>query len=370
MQIRGEADKKAWIVVSIRPYNPEGVSFINEIEALAGKNGWDINKKNKIYLSEPWDAHKVSSYKEGDVYTQLFLDRAPAEKISCQVGLATAAGLYELAPGKVREISAYLPLKESVHTEIPRAFENVSAEIAERWDEKLQSASRLSVPDKHCSFLYESALRSMVLHSPGEIYPGPYTYKHFWFRDAVMIGYALLCAGFVSRTEKVMEHFWKRQSVGGYFHSQEGEWDSNGQVLWLMHKFCLMTGTEPKPEWKGAIKRGADWIVGKRLSEDPASPHSGLFPAGFSAEHLGPNDYYYWTISGEFRGFVPPPGSLKDWARKTRPRNLRAKPPTFHARLKTALRSPRRGSARRPCPLLLTGAWTQAPSARSRPGIL
>jgi hypothetical protein len=24
------------------------------------------------------------------------------------------------------------------------------------------------------------------------------------------------------------------------------------------------------------------------------SPHPGLFPPGFSAEHLGPNDYYYW----------------------------------------------------------------------------
>lgn len=25
-----------------------------------------------------------------------------------------------------------------------------------------------------------------------------------------------------------------------------------------------------------------------------ATPHAGLLPAGFSAEHFGPNDYYYW----------------------------------------------------------------------------
>jgi hypothetical protein len=30
------------------------------------------------------------------------------------------------------------------------------------------------------------------------------------------------------------------------------------------------------------------------LSADSDAPHAGLLPAGFSAEHLGQNDYYYW----------------------------------------------------------------------------
>src|SRR5690606_28463394 len=37
-----------------------------------------------------------------------------------------------------------------------------------------------------------------------------------------------------------------------------------------------------------------DWIRRKRLPETLDEPHAGLLPAGFSAEHLGPNDYYYW----------------------------------------------------------------------------
>ena len=32
----------------------------------------------------------------------------------------------------------------------------------------------------------------------------------------------------------------------------------------------------------------------KRLRDDLDAPHAGLLPAGFSAEHLGPNDYYFW----------------------------------------------------------------------------
>jgi hypothetical protein len=31
-----------------------------------------------------------------------------------------------------------------------------------------------------------------------------------------------------------------------------------------------------------------------RVAAEAGSPHAGLLPAGFSAEHLGPNDYYYW----------------------------------------------------------------------------
>jgi hypothetical protein len=32
----------------------------------------------------------------------------------------------------------------------------------------------------------------------------------------------------------------------------------------------------------------------KRVSNAPGTRHQGLLPPGFSAEHLGPNDYYYW----------------------------------------------------------------------------
>ena len=44
-----------------------------------------------------------------------------------------------------------------------------------------------------------------------------------------------------------------------------------------------------------AVARGAEWIERKRrqTKRKPGS-HSGLLPAGISAEHLGPTDHYYW----------------------------------------------------------------------------
>ena len=50
----------------------------------------------------------------------------------------------------------------------------------------------------------------------------------------------------------------------------------------------------PPREWKESIKKAAQWICKKRLSADLKFPHAGLLPSGFSAEHLGPNDFYYW----------------------------------------------------------------------------
>jgi hypothetical protein len=134
----------------------------------------------------------------------------------------------------------------------------------------------------------------MILHSPKEVYPGPFIYRRFWFRDAAFILHALLCVGLKERVRRALDCFRSRQTAQGYFLSQEGEWDSNGEALWIMRQYCEMTGNVPPEEWKDSIKKGGKWICKKRLSNDLLSPHAGLLPSGFSAEHLGPNDFYYW----------------------------------------------------------------------------
>jgi hypothetical protein len=143
-------------------------------------------------------------------------------------------------------------------------------------------------------YLFDAAVYSLVLHSPGEVYPGPYTYKRFWFRDASFILHALLCLGLSDRVERVLDTFPRRQSSTGLYLSQEGEWDSNGEALWILRRYCELTGRPPKPEWRRSIERGARWIRRNRMPAEVESLHAGLLPPGFSAEHLGPNNYYYW----------------------------------------------------------------------------
>ncbi len=104
----------------------------------------------------------------------------------------------------------------------------------------------------------------------------------------------LMALGLTDRAKRILDTFPSKQKSDGYFQSQQGEWDSNGQVLWIMDRYQRLTGEKPGDDWLNAVARGAEWIVKKRTRNDDADLHAGLFPPGFSAEHLGPNDYYYW----------------------------------------------------------------------------
>ena len=55
-----------------------------------------------------------------------------------------------------------------------------------------------------------------------------------------------------------------------------------------------MSGSLLPPAWNLSILRAARWILAKKTPRGADVAHAGLLPAGFSAEHLGPNDFYYW----------------------------------------------------------------------------
>jgi hypothetical protein len=282
----------AWLVISIRPYNPEGVSFIHKIEFYKEDIRWRINEKHNVFLNEQPDKYVMSDYRSGDVALKLqFLENEKA-KTTCDVGMATAAAMYKLEPEQQRIVKVEIPLNKE-RSKVSNSFCHKLPDN-NYWRDILEGSCRISLPYKNYQFLHEAAVRSVVLHSPAEVYPGPFTYKRFWFRDATFIIYSMLCIGMIERAEKLIDNFFSRQTAFGYFHSQQGEWDSNGQVLWLMNKFCQFTGRKPKSGWHRPIINAAKWIIRKRISRDSKKPHTGLLPAGFSAEHLGPNDYYYW----------------------------------------------------------------------------
>jgi hypothetical protein len=105
---------------------------------------------------------------------------------------------------------------------------------------------------------------------------------------------ALLALGMDRRAAGQLDSFLPNQRVTGYFHSQEGEWDANGEVLWILDRFQQLSSQRLSPNWPKAAFKAAKWVWNKRIRTDTSLLHSGLLPPGFSAEHLGPVDYYYW----------------------------------------------------------------------------
>lgn len=283
LRLKARADSDARLVLALRPQNPEGISFIHEVSLSQDRKSWTIDETHKVHFSAAAERHHVSGYRQGDVYIHL-KDLDDQDGGVCDVGMVTAAALFPVKAGEGAEITATIPLVAPGSRSLPD----------DAWNTARRHLCKLECPEPRYQFLYDAALTSLILHSPEDVYPGPYTYKRFWFRDAAFIIHALLCAGMTDRAERALSRFPERQTVLGYFRSQEGEWDSNGEVLWILQRYFELTGKSPSAEWQGPVHRGAHWIMRKRLSDDLDKPHAGLLPAGFSAEHLGPNDYYYW----------------------------------------------------------------------------
>lgn len=292
MRFNARAARPAWLVVALRPCNPEGISPIHDVTPLDGAPGWRVNRTAEVRFAEPPQRFQYSTYRLGDVLAWLPAGPEDTQGVRCDVGMATAAALFPLVPSQPREVRVEVPLHPARHAS--RRPHQRAVPEGPTWEESLQPACALQVPDPTVQQLYDIAVRMLILHSPGDVYPGPYTYRRFWFRDAALIIQALLCAGLIDRARRALDRFPSRQTSRGYFLSQEGEWDANGEALWIMGQFCRLTGAPVPPAWERAIDRGARWILRHRLPSTPASPHAGLLPAGFSAEHFGPNDYYYW----------------------------------------------------------------------------
>jgi hypothetical protein len=289
-KVRARAPEKAFLVAAVRPYNPEGVNFIHQLEFTEDRRRIRINGEHDVVLGRAADRIALSDYQEGDISNHLF-ERPEVPKARCDVGMATAAAVYAIDPSSEEILEVFVPL--GTDEEIKRG-PSYPLPPPPAWEEVMSETCRMQIPDERIQFLYDAAVRTLVLHSPRDVFPGPYTYKRFWFRDAAFMINALVGCGMERQAERALDQFAHRQMPTGYFLSQEGEWDSNGEAIWIYHRYCEVTGHLPKPEWLKAVRSGARWITRKRLPADAGEKHGGLLPAGFSAEHLGPNDFYYW----------------------------------------------------------------------------
>lgn len=287
LYLKATSSSPGWLVIAVRPFNPEGVSFINYIHQDSA-NRLQIDRQHCLEFNRDIDRHLTSNYKHGDVYLAL-PDATPAKSIHCDVGLATSAAMFRIEANQTAELTASVDLAgDTTSTPLLPTGKTTS------WPEVTRNTCTMCVPDKRFQQLYDAAVRTLILLSPQDAYPGPFTYKRFWFRDAAYLMHTMLCLGLTQQVRQGLSRFQDRQSLRGYFQSQQGEWDSNGQVLWLLDRYEQLTGQSLSTSWPKAIRKAVRWIQRKRLHDTDDALHEGLLPAGFSAEHLGNNDYYYW----------------------------------------------------------------------------
>jgi len=286
------AKKDGRYVVTVRPCNPEGIQFIERIQFSEDSLSLLVDDKRQIHFGSQPQGCFVSNYRKGDVLEEIRSGKT-ANSVRCDAGLASAAAVWTVKAGTHATHSYRMPIRyEEKESPLKARPQTVPAAS---WTQYDGGWARLNVPDERFLSIYESSRRTLALLSQADILPGPYTYRRFWFRDACLIANALLGLNQPGLVRRALDSFPQRQNLSGYFHSQEGEWDSNGQVLWLSGQYESCAGPSARSLPSSVLVKAAHWIDRKRrstLKGDPA--YRGLLPAGFSAEHLGPNDYYYW----------------------------------------------------------------------------
>jgi hypothetical protein len=288
--VSAESNEDGWLIAAIRPYNPEGVQFIDGIELDDNGSAIIVNGNTAVKFDQKPSQVRMAHYEDGDVYLDLETEYHQSS-IRCDAGMATAAAMFPISSGTPCEVRLEISLDEEIRSR------KLSLPAHKRsWSDAINGLAELRVADERTQFLFDAAIRTIVLLSAGELVPGPNTYRRFWFRDACLMMNPMLAIGLVARAERVLSEFPSKQTRSGYFSSQEGEWDSNGQVLWIAARVATMTGKRLPSEMEEALEKAVKWLSAKRLSPDtdPRKGPAGLLPAGFSAEHLGPNDFYYW----------------------------------------------------------------------------
>lgn len=281
----------------IRPFNPESFIPIFNIEI----------KDNKIFVNSfPFLIPITKDYKfilfddEADINDFKVSEK---NRITSKYGLSTGGIYYEfnLNENEEKNFELFLPQEEnySIDLNFDKSKDNKVSFIKKERENELI----IDVPDDNINRIFNSNkiyLKSLI--NSEYITPGPLTYKKFWFRDSAYMIPALMKIGDLKRSEKIIEYFKKKIKKDGYFQSQIGEWDSNGQALFTIAEYYRYTkNKEFLNEFYPYIKKGAEWIERKRKKYVDSY---GLLPSSFSAEHFGPNDLYYYDDYFGLKGLL------------------------------------------------------------------
>ena len=319
VEVENQSPVPVALALAVRPFNPEGLAVVERIGLHEGTTV-TVDGRVAMLLPKPPSRMAASTFKEGDVASTVLHGEAGSTfgPVRDPAGMASAAFIWPLPHRATMRFG--LPMVSAPRTRrrgrtlrrvarvsgLPSALPT-SEQVANGWRLQGDRGIRLVLPDERLQSAVDANRRFLLLlHDGTEITPGPSTYHRFWFRDAAYMIGALDRYGYAAEAQSVLASYPGRQHGDGFFFSQSREWDANGCALHaLAEHWRLHRDTAFAEEVSPAVARGAEWIERKRQKRRRAdAATAGLLPAGISAEHLGPYDYFYWDDFWGVRGLL------------------------------------------------------------------
>jgi hypothetical protein len=174
------------------------------------------------------------------------------------------------------------------------------------WKTLMDATAHLSVP---CRKATEAFLASRVCQllalDHGEIHGGEGFYDAFYIRDGAYQVMELEEANLLGQARRALDAYLSHQRPDGRFESQSGQFDANGQAVWVLWQYYKITGDK---KWLAEVyprmRKAVNWTIEalKKTQSDRAFP--GLLPAALAdGEYLweGKNHivgYDFWNLRG------------------------------------------------------------------------
>lgn len=205
-----------------------------------------------------------------------------------------------LAPGAERTITLLMPLvpvAEGAQTaEILRANyqDELNSTIA-GWQNILNAGMQIETPEAKVNNTFNASLVFDLLARDhiGDNYiqtVNKLQYHAFWLRDASDIVNMYDLTGYSNYAGQDLEFFARFQQPDGLFLSQSGQYDAQGEVLWVYGQHYLMTYDLAFAQRVfPAVERAVDWLE-KARAADPLH----LIPSSFVRD----NEYANGHITG------------------------------------------------------------------------
>jgi len=215
---------------------------------------------------------------------------------------------WSLAPGASAAATVRIPFSP---VDDPSVFAGADPAVwldrtVQYWQDALAGAAHIQVPCKKASeALLAAHVCQLIASDHGEVHGGEGFYDEFYIRDGAYQVMELEEAGLWDAARKAVELYLKRQRPDGRFESQKGQFDANGQAVWVLWQFYKITDDR---QWLDRVypqmRRAVDWTMTARREAPGGSPFAGVLPKALAdGEFLweGNNHivgYDFWNLRG------------------------------------------------------------------------
>jgi len=174
------------------------------------------------------------------------------------------------------------------------------------WRGLMSQAARVEVPcAKATQALLAAHVCQLIANDHGELHGGEGFYDEFYIRDG---GYQIMEleeAGLFDAVKKAVARYLTSQRPDGRFETQTGQFDANGQAVWVLWQYHKITGDR---EWLNTVypqmRRAVDWTIKARREAPAGSPFAGVLPAAVAdGEYLWDGKHHivgydFWNLRG------------------------------------------------------------------------